>query len=86
MRSTHDYASARHPGLTYTFEREFVDRGGGDRGHITAVDGVEAGEPNQQWQVWVNQTAATDLRRVTAQTMGKRAGWPHRSSRATWSC
>jgi hypothetical protein len=69
-----DHASARHPGLTYTFERSFVDRGGGDRGHITIVDSVEASGPDQQWPVWVNQTAATDLRRVTAQTMGKRAG------------
>ena len=40
------------------------------------VDGVEANGPDQRWQVWVNQTAATDLRRVTDQTMGKRAGWP----------
>jgi hypothetical protein len=71
-----EMAGARAPGLSYTFERSFVDRGGGERGAITAVDGVEAKAPDQQWQVWVNQTAADALRRVIPETVGKRVGWP----------
>jgi hypothetical protein len=69
-----EQAGQRSPGLSFEFERTFVDRGGGENGSITTVDGVTAAS-DRHWQVWVNETSTLELRRVTAETVGG-PGWP----------
>ena len=66
-----DQARIRRPGLSYEFEESFDDRGARDVGVITSVDGVEADVPDQRWQVWVNQTPASELRRVMPDSVSK---------------
>ena len=60
------------PGLTFQFEKTFVDRGGRDVGMIVAIDDVASEQENQKWLIWVNQTFnGTELRRVTPESVTK---------------
>jgi hypothetical protein len=63
-------AVATKPGLTFQFEKTFVDRGGRDVGMIVAIDDVAAEQENQKWLIWVNQSfIETELRRVTPESV-----------------
>ena len=63
-------AAATKPGLTFQFEKTFVDRGGRDVGMIVAIDDVAVEQENQKWLIWVNQSfIETELRRVTPESV-----------------
>ena len=63
-------AAATKPGLTFQFEKTFVDRGGRDVGMIVAIDDIAAEQEDQKWLIWVNQSfIKTELRRVTPESV-----------------
>ena len=63
-------AAATKPGLTFQFEKTFIDRGGREVGMIVAIDDIAAEQEDQKWLIWVNQSfIKTELRRMTPESV-----------------
>ena len=63
-----DQAQAKQPGLSYEF-KGFTNRAGWEVGTLAAVDGIIAAPSKRQWQVWINQTPVSELRRITPESV-----------------